>query len=134
MMMTVGCGGTPQNQQPLGRGRPWLKPDGTCIEGIKEDLAWLPSFDPEFKRYVKEIASKYGWPKGPINAVELWNEPWEGVSISGWAADIPRFREIYTVMAEAVIEARKEAGVKVLIGGACSSSNTRDKLFADGDR
>ena len=64
--------------------------------------------------------------------MELWNEPWEGVSISGWGADIPRFREIYTVMAQAVIEARKEAGVKVLIGGACSSTNTRDKLFCDG--
>jgi len=35
-------------------------------------------------------------------------------------------------MAEAVLEARKEADVKVLIGGACSSANTRDKLFCDG--
>lgn len=132
LMLTVGCGGTPASAQPLGRGRPWLKADGTCIEGIKEDLAWMPSFDPEFKRYLKEVVSKYGWPKGPVNAVELWNEPWEAVSISGWGADIPRFRELYTVMAQAVIEARKEAGVKVLIGGACSSSNTRDKLFCDG--
>lgn len=132
LMLTVGCGQTPYEQLPLGRGRPWLKADNTCIEGIKEDLAWLPSFDPEFKRYIKEIVSQYGWPKGPINAVELWNEPWEGVSISGWGADIPRFREIYEVMANAVIEARKEAGVKVLIGGACSSANTRDKLFCDG--
>ena len=64
--------------------------------------------------------------------MELWNEPWEGVSISGWGADIPRFREIYTAMAQAVIEARKEAGVQVLIGGACSTTNTRDKLFCDG--
>ena len=35
-------------------------------------------------------------------------------------------------MAQAVVEARKEASVKVLIGGACSSANTRDKLFCDG--
>ncbi len=132
LMLTVGCGNTPREQQPLGRGRPWLKPDNTCIEGIKEDLAWLPSFDPEFKRYLKEVVAKYGWPKGPINAVELWNEPWEGVSISGWGADIPRFRELYRTMAEAVLEARQDAGVKVLIGGACSSANTRDKLFCDG--
>jgi hypothetical protein len=132
LMLTVGCGNTPREQQPLGRGRPWLNPNGEMIEGIKEDLAWLPSFDPEFKRYLKEVVSKYGWPKGPVNAVELWNEPWEAVSISGWGADIPRFRELYRVMAEAVLEARKEAGVKVLIGGACSSSNTRDKLFCDG--
>ncbi|MGP8239843.1 MAG: hypothetical protein ACLQVW_31115 [Limisphaerales bacterium] len=132
LMLTVGCASTPAKQQPLGRGRPWLKPDGQMIEGNKEDLAWLPSFDPEFKRYLKDVLIKYGWPKGPVNAVELWNEPWEGVSISGWGADIPRYRELYKVMAEAVIVARKEAGVKVLVGGACSSANTRDKLFSDG--
>jgi hypothetical protein len=55
LMLTVGCGGTPGNQQPLGRGRPWLRPTGELIEGVKEDLAWLPSFDPEFKRYLKEV-------------------------------------------------------------------------------
>lgn len=132
LMLTVGCGNTPREQQPLGRGRPWLKSDGTLIEGVKEDLAWLPSFDPEFKRYLKDVLVKHGWPKGPVNAVELWNEPWEGISISGWGADCLRYREIYQVMAEAVLEARREAGVKVLIGGACSSANTRDKLFCDG--
>ena len=132
LLLTVGCGGTPREQMPLGRGRPWLRESGEMIEGAKEDLAWVPSFDPEFKRYLKEVLIQHGWPKGPVNAVELWNEPWEGVSISGWGADIPRYREIYKVMAEAVLEARKEAGVKVLIGGACSSANTRDKLFCDG--
>ncbi len=132
LMLTVGCGNTPREQQPLGRGRPWLRANGEMIEGVKEDLAWLPSFDPEFKRYLKNVLIEQGWPKGPINAVELWNEPWEGVSISGWGADCLRYREIYQVMAEAVIEARQEAGVKVLIGGACSSANTRDKLFCDG--
>jgi hypothetical protein len=132
LMLTVGCGGTPSSQQPLGRGRPWLRDNGEMIERVKEDLAWLPSFDPEFKRYLKEVLVQHGWPKGPVNAVELWNEPWEGVSISGWGADCLRYREIYRVMAEAVLEARQEAGVKVLIGGACSSANTRDKLFCDG--
>ncbi|HYG34111.1 MAG TPA: hypothetical protein VEC99_04975, partial [Clostridia bacterium] len=132
LMLTVGCAGTPSQQMPLGRGRPWLNDDGSMKENVKEDLAWLPSFDPEFKRYLKKVIMEHGWPKGPINAVELWNEPWEGVSISGWGADIPRYREIYKVMAEAVLEARQEAGVKVLIGGACSSANTRDKLFCDG--
>lgn len=132
LLLTVGAGGTPREQMPLGRGRPWLRESGEMIEGAKEDLAWVPSFDPEFKRYLKEVLIQHGWPKGPVNAVELWNEPWEGVSISGWGADIPRYREIYRVMAEAVIEARKEAGVNVLIGGACSSANTRDKLFCDG--
>lgn len=132
LLLTVGCGRTPREQQPLGRGRPWLNEKGEMKEGVKEDLAWLPSFDPEFKRYLKNVLIQHGWPKGPINAVELWNEPWEGVSISGWGADVVRYREIYRVMAEAVLEARREAGVKVLMGGACSSANTRDKLFCDG--
>jgi len=132
LMLCVGAANTPAEQMPLGRGRPWLNDDGSMKQGVKEDLAWLPSFDPEFKRYVKDVVKTYGWPKGPVNAVELWNEPWEGVSISGWGADIPRYREMFKVMAEAVDEARKEEGLQVLIGGACSSANTRDKLFADG--
>lgn len=132
LLLTVGCGNTPRERQPLGRGRPWLNDDGSMKQGVKEDLAWLPSFDPEFERYLKDVLIQYGWPKGPINAVELWNEPWEGVSISGWGADCLRFREIYLHMAQAVLDARTEAGVQVLIGGACSSSNTRDKLFCDG--
>jgi len=132
LMLTVGCGNTPRDQQPLGRGRPWLNDDDSMKEGVKEDLAWLPSFDDKFQRYLKDVLVRYGWPKGPINAVELWNEPWEGVSISGWGADCLRFREIYWHMAQAVLDARKEAGVQVLMGGACSSSNTRDKLFCDG--
>ncbi|MGE5610791.1 MAG: hypothetical protein ACM359_16190, partial [Bacillota bacterium] len=129
LMLTVGCAATPGKQMPLGRGRPWLNDDNSMKQNVKEDLAWLPGFDEEFKQYLKKVVMEHGWPKGPINAVELWNEPWEGVSISGWGADCLRYREIYTKMAEAVVEARKEAGVKVLIGGACSSSNTRDKLF-----
>ena len=132
LLLTVGCGNTPREQMPLGRGRPWLSESGEMTEGAKEDLAWVPSFDPEFKRYLKNVLIQHGWPKGPVNAVELWNEPWEGVSISGWGADCLRYRELYKVMAEAVLEARAEAGVKVLIGGACSSANTRDKLFCDG--
>jgi hypothetical protein len=35
-------------------------------------------------------------------------------------------------MAEGVEAARKQSGVRVLIGGTCSSSNARDKLFSDG--
>ena len=134
LMLCVGAANTPTSQMPLGRGRPWLNEDGSMKTNVKEDLAWLPSFDPEFKRYVKEVIKKYGWPKGPINAVELWNEPWEGVSISGWGADIPRYREMFKAMAEGVDEARSEGGLQVLIGGACSSANTRDKLFADGQQ
>ena len=42
-----------------------------------------------------------------------------------------RYREIYTKMAEAVVECRKE-GADVLVGGGDSNSNALDKFFADG--
>jgi hypothetical protein len=129
VMLTVGAGKYPQ---PLGRGRPWLNDDNSMKERVKEDMAWLPQHDAEFQEWVTNIAAKWGWPNGPVNAMELWNEPWEGVSISGWGADIPRYRELFTRMAQGVVAARKKSDVKVLIGGACSSSNTRDKLFCDG--
>lgn len=132
LMLCVGCGNTPASWQPTGRGRPYLTADGALKNGEKEDLAWLPQYDPQIKAYLKGVVEKYGWPRGPVNAVELWNEPWEGVSISGWGADMLRYRQLYHMMADAVLEARKEAGVKVMIGGTCSSTNTRDKLFCDG--
>jgi hypothetical protein len=42
-----------------------------------------------------------------------------------------RYRELYTAMANGVLDARKE-GADVLIGGCDSNSNAWDKLFADG--
>lgn len=129
VMLTVGAGTFPQ---PLGRPRPWLNDNGSMKQGVKSDMAWLPQYDPQFQDWITQVAGKFGWPNGPVNAMELWNEPWEGISISGWGADMLRYRELYTRMAQGVIAARQSAGVKVLIGGACSSTNTRDKLFCDG--
>ena len=100
--------------------------------GYPGDCAWLPSADADFRKYMTDVCSRWGWPRGPVNAVELWNEPWEGISISGWGADMPRYREMYTAMAEGVVDARKSSGIQVLIGGTCSSMNTEDKLFPDG--
>ncbi len=117
--------------QPMGVSRPWLDDKGVMQNG-KTDMAWLPEYDNDFKKLVYKLAVEFGWPKGPVNAFALWNEPWDGVSISGWGADIPRYREIYIKMAEAVEEARRDAGVDILIGGTSSTSNALDKLFADG--
>jgi hypothetical protein len=127
VMLTLGAGGP----QPLGRPRPWLDEKGNFLD-TKTDMAWLPAYDEDFEKWVTLLCSRFGWPKGPVNAVELWNEPWEGLSISGWGADMIRYRNIYGHMALGVEAARREAGVEVLIGGACSSSNTLDKFFADG--
>jgi len=128
VMFTIGEGGAPM---PLGRPRPHLNEQDEMLD-TKSDYAWLPEYDEDFERWTQRIVERYGWPRGMLNAVELWNEPWEGLSISGWGADMLRYRELYTRMARGVEAARAHAGVKVLIGGACSSSNTRDKLFCDG--
>lgn len=122
--------GEGQSLTPLGTQRSFLDENG-IYKRTKQDYAWLPELDKDFKKYVKEMCMKHGWPNGPVTAVSLWNEPWEGISISGWQADMLRYREIYKAMAEGVMEARKE-GIDVLIGGCDSNSNAWDKLFSDG--
>jgi len=119
---------------PLGVRRQHLEMiDGKLVNKTEHgDIVWMPQFDPDFKAYAKRVALEFGAPKGPVIAMRLWNEPWEGASIAGWGADMIRFREIFTVMAEAVEEARAEGGVKILLSGCDSSSNTFDKLFCDG--
>ena len=128
LMVTSASGSLPM---PLGRSRPHLDDEDTFKE-TKSDLAWLPSADRDYERWIKNLCGTFGWPKGPINAVELWNEPWEGISISGWGADMLRYREIYSAMARGVESARAENGAEVLMGGCGSSSNTVDKFFSDG--
>lgn len=115
---------------PLGMPRPLLNDEG-IMRKTKQDLVWAPSTDKDFAKFVNRFCVDQGWPKGPVTAVSLWNEPWEGSSISGWQSDIPRYREIYTAMANAVLDARKK-GADVLVGGGDSNSNAWDKLFADG--
>jgi len=115
---------------PLGNPRSFLDDKNTFLK-TKQDYVWLPELDADFQKFVKNICVSNGWPKGCVTGVHLWNEPWEGISISGWQADMLRYREIYTAMANGVLEARKE-GADLLIGGCDSNSNAWDKLFADG--
>ena len=117
--------------QPLGRPRPWLDDKGMMLD-TKFDLAWLPSYDDDFQKWTYQFARDFGWPRGPINAFSLWNEPWEGISISGWGADMLRYRAMYTHMYQGVAQARQDDGARVLVGGCDSSSNAMDKLFPDG--
>jgi hypothetical protein len=131
VLFMVGGGEFFVPMQPLGRPRPWLDAQDT-MRDTKFDLAWLPSYDADFQKWCRLFAGQLGWPKGPINAFSLWNEPWEGISISGWGADMLRYREIFTAMAEGVELARHEDGADVLLGGCDSTSNAMDKLFGDG--
>ena len=124
-------GGASGSKQPGGiMGRPWLGDDDTGIS-MAYDNAWLPEQDNDFRKWVGDVAKKWGYPKGPVVGVELWNEPWEGDSISGWGADMLRYREIFTKMAEGIEDARAQ-GAQVMITGTDSSTNSWDKLFCDG--
>ena len=127
MLMVGGLSG---NYEPLGRPRPHLNDDAVMLQ-TKSDTAWLPAEDEDFQKWVTTITSKYGWPHGPVTSMSLWNEPWEGISISGWGADMLRYRDMFRHMAKGVIDARTNAGVQVLLAGTDSSSNTIDKLFCD---
>jgi hypothetical protein len=124
----IGAGDSFHANQPLGRARPHLDADGNFLN-TKSDMAWLPSYDADFKVFVKRVIRDFGWPRGTINGIMLWNEPWQGISISGWGADIPRYREIFTVLCEATREVCQEENLDVLIGGCDSSTNTMDYLF-----
>jgi hypothetical protein len=128
VLAEIGAGNAPQ---PLGRDRPHLSDEGVMMS-TKTDMVWLPEHDEDYRKFVYEVTCKYGWPKGPITGFKVWNEPWEGLSISGWGADMIRYRTLYRIMGEAVFKSRRDAGVDVLVGGCDSSSNTFDKLFPDG--
>jgi hypothetical protein len=114
---------------PLGNPRSFLDDKNTFLK-TKQDYVWLPQLDEDFSKFVKNICVENGWPKGCVTGVHLWNEPWEGISISGWQSDMLRYREIYKAMANGVLEARKQ-GADVLVGGGDSHSNAFDKLFPD---
>jgi hypothetical protein len=115
VMLMVGASPVPA---PLGRPRPHLTEDGTMTSS-KSDMAWLPEYDPQFSVWVRQVCEKYGWPKGPLTAFNLWNEPWEGLSISGWGADMLRYREIYKAMADGVWRPARPAS------RCCSPARTR---------
>ena len=124
-------GGSAETKQPLNQWRFQLDDKGVMKNGQFPDLAWPPEQDADFRKWVALVCTKYGWPKGPVTGVHLWDEPWEGGSIAGWDADMIRYREMYTAMAAGVYDARKE-GADVLVGGCDSSTNAMDKLFSDG--
>ena len=121
-----------------GEYKPWNSVEPTETDGMAymtshySDLTWLPEFDSAVKANIKRLLKEFAWPKGPIIGVDLWNEPWNGASIAGWMADDNRYRQIYTVMAEAVEEVRTEDKAEIWLLSCDSSSNTFDKLFPDG--
>jgi hypothetical protein len=72
------------DDQILGKGI-WLHEldDSDRTTGGFNDTMWPPKEDRDFSDYTKQLCEKFGWPKGPVTAVCLYNEPWEGGGISG---------------------------------------------------
>jgi hypothetical protein len=101
--------------------------DGVMIGG---KMTWrgCPPKTPIFQRSCRHRGEDGVWPKARSRRVSLWNEPWEGLSISGWGADMIRYRELFTRMAHGVEAARRTTRVDVLLAGAESSSNTFDSF------
>ena len=133
LMLTVGCGGTPQEQQPAGRGRPWLRArrhDDRRHQGRPGMAAFLRPGVPAVRQEGRQrhTAGRRGR-----------STPWNCGTSPGRASRFRAGAPIFRVSARSTRRwprrssrpARRPA-CKVLIGGACSSTNTRDKLFCDG--
>ena len=129
--ITIMLGADTGGPQPLGQWRHRLNSKNQMVGGYN-GTTWPPSSDPDFTRFVRLLTVKYGYPRGPITAWCLYNEPWQGGGISGWLGDIPRYREAYRAMAKGVLQARRLAHVSVLVGGTDSSQNAIDNLFCGG--
>lgn len=84
VMEVIGSGDGPL---ALGQWTHHLDVKGEMV-GDYNGTTWMPSADPDLTAQVHDVLSRYGWPKGPITAVCLYNEPWEGGGISGWMSDM----------------------------------------------
>jgi len=99
--------------------RPWLDDQGV-MQDTKFDMAWLPSSDEDFQEMVaSSSAGKFGWPKGRSTRWSCGTSRGRA-SRSPAGRRHPRYREIYTHMAQGIVQAREQDGVQVLIAEACS--------------
>ncbi len=85
---------------------PFDQPTPACIP-TKADWSCEPKYLPLFKKWLNAACRRY-WDhgRGSLWVLENWNEPWNGISISGWESDIPHYRAIMRVIA-AVAHAQK---------------------------
>lgn len=91
------------------------------------NFVWDEKYDGQWGDFVEETTRRYCGPdgNGPLQVVDLWNEPWDGGGISAWKSDNRRYREIYTIL----YNRGKKGSPHVLIGGTSSIMNTCDKLL-----
>ena len=120
----VTVSGHPSWTMPFGEPTPSAlneKPDHSC----------MPKYYDDFEQWVEEFCRRY-WKdgNGALWSIEHWNEPWDGISISGWESDIPHYRELMKRIASGA----RKVDPRIKTAAACSSMNTEDKFFTGDDR
>ncbi|MBM4031052.1 MAG: hypothetical protein FJ291_04620 [Planctomycetes bacterium] len=120
----VTMGGHPYWTYPLGQ------PTPACIPE-KPDHSCQPKHYEAFGKWIYAFCDRY-WQRGngALWAIEHWNEPWEGISISGWESDSNHYRALMKQIAE---NARK-VSKKIKTAAACSIMNTEDKFLVGENR
>ena len=120
----VTMGGHPGWTMPFGQ------PTPACIEE-KPDHSCMPKYYDRFEAWIEAFCRRY-WKdgQGALWAIENWNEPWEGISISGWESDSNHFREIMRRIASGARKVDK----RIKTAAACSIMNTEDKFLTGENR
>jgi len=120
----VTMGGHPYWTMPLGQ------PTPACIPQ-KPDHSCVPRHYQAFGRWIYAFCDRY-WKdgRGALWAIEHWNEPWEGISISGWESDSNHYRAL---MRQIATNARRVSR-RILVAAACSIMNTEDKFLVGENR
>ena len=105
---------------------PFGQPTPACIP-TKADWSCAPQYLPLYKKWLTAACRRY-WNHGhgALWALENWNEPWEGISISGWESDMPHYRAIMKIIAD-VAHSQKPP---IQTAAACSIMNTEDKFLS----
>ena len=120
----VTMGGHPYWTMPLGTMTPACIPE-------KPDHSCSPKYYDKFQQFIAAFCRRY-WKggNGSLWAVEHWNEPWEGISISGWESDSRHYRELMKRIAAAA----RSVDPRIKTAAACSIMNTEDKFLVGEDR
>ncbi len=92
---------------------------------IKYDWAPAKSMLPRFGEAHRALYERYD---DVIRACNIWNEPWEGMGITGWKSTGDHYRDIVREINDAVNEV--DPAIKTV--AADSAHNTQWKLFAAG--
>jgi len=121
----VTMGGHPGWTMPFGQ------PTPACSQEDKPDHSCMPKYYDAFGRFIRAFCQRY-WDggNGSLWAIEHWNEPWEGISISGWESDSNHYRALMKQIADNC----RAVDPRIRTAAACSMTNTGDKFLVGENR